>query len=867
MKFIRKCTLAIIILLQLIVIISCRTQSVPENQYLFTGSKFKYSDNKRKPFSDELENYVKQKPNRTLFIYIPFSLWFYNISDSKFDNLYTEYYSYTEKQRNQKLLDSLYVKYNFNDYVGKSRWLDRFFFRNGEAPVLLDNNTSFQSSQNINRFFVNHGWRKAIVKDSIIYNGTKKASILYDIKLGKPTRIDSLKYDIPDPEVRSLYEQNLPKTLILNKRRLDAFRLEKEIGRIENFMTNNGYYNFNELKDEVYYEADTSKNFYKVPLTLFIKKSGDSLNQKFKKFKFKKIDVVLANNSSEANSNYGTGKDVRTDSTTTAIHGYNIVNNRSDYKNRVITDLMVIENDKEYKALDIDNTKRKIYKGDNFNILSFTTEPITDSTLYAKLVMYPKKKHNFEFGFDAFHSKVLNFGISPRISYNLKNLFGNGENLNLSFGGTVGNMQSKQYDKKLFNASEISFQASLNIPRWLLPFNTENLIHKKYSPYTNLSFGISSQKNVGLDRRNYTGAFNYSLTPNQYITHKLTLWNLQFTQFMNPGNYFNLYSNDNIIRTEVYNLYFSQHPELTDLIAQWNNGTINDNAMSSLILNDANFISYLQNSNSNLYDNYELVELRRFRFTQNTLISSIGYEFIYDERTDKDKDNPLYFSFGAEFAGNLLSLFNKSLKKTITSNNKEIHTIFNVPYSQFMKFDFDIRKYWKVTSRATLTSRAFIGVGIPFGNSFSMPFDRNYSVGGSNDVRAWKAFGFGPGTSKLGTKDGFELAALENMKLLGSVEYRFPLNKSFEGAFFIDAGNIWATKKGDPNQFKLDEFYKELGIGGGAGLRYTISYFTLRFDLAYKFHDPTREEGDRWNFKYIRPLKDFQFQFAIGYPF
>ena len=62
------------------------------------------------------------------------------------------------------------------------------------------------------------------------------------------------------------------------------------------------------------------------------------------------------------------------------------------------------------------------------------------------------------------------------------------------------------------------------------------------------------------------------------------------------------------------------------------------------------------------------------------------------------------------------------------------------------------------------------------------------------------------------------------------------------------------------------KFYKQLGIGSGFGFRFNIAYVTLRLDLAYKIYDPNMPEGDRWNFKRIKPLQP-TFNFAFGYPF
>jgi outer membrane protein assembly factor BamA len=97
---------------------------------------------------------------------------------------------------------------------------------------------------------------------------------------------------------------------------------------------------------------------------------------------------------------------------------------------------------------------------------------------------------------------------------------------------------------------------------------------------------------------------------------------------------------------------------------------------------------------------------------------------------------------------------------------------------------------------------------------------------------------------------------LDNVKLTTNIEYRFPISKIVEGALFTDAGNIWSLKDtGIGDEFKFTKFYKQLGVGSGFGFRFNIAYVTLRLDLAYKIYDPNMPEGDRWNFKRIKPLQ------------
>lgn len=195
-------------------------------------------------------------------------------------------------------------------------------------------------------------------------------------------------------------------------------------------------------------------------------------------------------------------------------------------------------------------------------------------------------------------------------------------------------------------------------------------------------------------------------------------------------------------------------------------------------------------------------------------------------------------------------------------------TIFGLPYAQFIKFDIDARKYFKFNGNQTLVLRQFIGVGIPYGNSQDMPIIKSYFNGGSNDIRAWVAFGgLGPADSQVDER--VRTYMTDNLKLTTNIEYRIPFNKTYEGALFTDIGNTWSLRNyndGYGDEFKFNKFLKQVGIGSGFGLRLNIAYITARIDLAYKIYDPNKPDGDRWRVKYIQPFKP-TVNIAFGYPF
>ena len=87
----------------------------------------------------------------------------------------------------------------------------------------------------------------------------------------------------------------------------------------------------------------------------------------------------------------------------------------------------------------------------------------------------------------------------------------------------------------------------------------------------------------------------------------------------------------------------------------------------------------------------------------------------------------------------------------------------------------------------------------------------------------------------------------------------------------MDAGNIWTLRQYEEQpggQFKLHEFYKQIAVAYGLGLRLNFDFFILRFDMGMKAINPAYET-QREHFPVLHPNfgRDFTFHFAVGMPF
>ena len=197
------------------------------------------------------------------------------------------------------------------------------------------------------------------------------------------------------------------------------------------------------------------------------------------------------------------------------------------------------------------------------------------------------------------------------------------------------------------------------------------------------------------------------------------------------------------------------------------------------------------------------------------------------------------------------------------------YRIFNTPFSQFVKIELDYRFYFQMRKQSKLVYRFAGGIGKTLANLSVLPYEQSFFSGGPNGIRAWRARTLGPGGYDPSNSTA-RYDKIGDFQLESNIEYRFHIFKSFYGAWFVDAGNVW-TIRTDPNKlngnFELNRFYKEIAIGSGLGIRYDFSFFVLRLDAAVRVRDPQYAENNRWTFD-KKPLRSSTIlNFGIGYPF
>jgi outer membrane protein assembly factor BamA len=403
-------------------------------------------------------------------------------------------------------------------------------------------------------------------------------------------------------------------------------------------------------------------------------------------------------------------------------------------------------------------------------------------------------------------------GLALTASFTHRNIFKGGEILKISLHGGIelqilfNKKDTANSQINVVNNWDVGASVSLEFPRFLMPISHQ--VEKKYiHPKTIISSNFSYQHKTSLyDRIIINASIGYYWKLGKF-THQFFPMDLSIVK---------------IYPTEAFQ-------DILDRYSQ-------------------------SNSSRRLMYQY-----------QDHFISATRYNLIYENHYSENVKNYDYARLSAEIAGNILCAGFAAAKAP--KNDVGQYNIFGMPFSQYLRLEAEYRHYWTFSPYHLIAVRALAGFGYAYVNSKTLPYEKSFFSSGTNLIRAWLLYRLGPGSyydSRPLIEQYGDIVSVNN------IEYRFPIYKIVKGAAFVDFGNIWLRRKTDefPKGEFTKNFYKDIAVGAGIGLRLDFDYFVIRFDAAVPLRDPSGKYGgtSAWMADKLR-FQNIILKFGVGYPF
>ena len=560
--------------------------------------------------NDSLNNLFLQNKNST-FIGIPVGALIYTASKSNTDSIFD---NWLLKKRNKKKLTRLFSEKQVNQIREYYKSFNNWKKDNGEKLVLIDSSKTLESAKNLNSYFQNIGYLDNRVSFEIEDDKTKSffADINYKVSTGPQYYVGDVNSIIESKIIDSIYKNNIEKSFLIKNQIFRTKNFEFERDRLNRLFKNSGIYNFqiNSILFDV--EIDSAKNVYSLPIKVIIKDDN---------YKVHKIDKISVKSLKEVES----------------------LDLNSDF----------ISNQIKFKTGSVFNDSLRTITLQNFNKLDLFSFPSisyeylnkSSNSLEANIILNSKKKYGIGFGLDIKQSNIEDIGVSFENRFKTRNIFKNGENLEISASGSLGKSAN-------VTISQINYDLILRFPKFLFLKNNKALKSLDQRSFINL--GASNQRNIGLDRNSFKFDLNYSWSRKNNF-YNLSLSQVELIKNKNIQNYFNIYSNSYDIINEIAKDYaFNTNYFL--------NGNLKIPDGIDLFIDDALSIHSLTLSSED-YKQINYLNNRKKRLTTNNLIigSTFSISNNYETRYDKTNFNQWRIKF--QSAGALTNILIGNSKK------------------------------------------------------------------------------------------------------------------------------------------------------------------------------------------------------------
>ena len=636
-----------------------------------------------------------------------------------------------------------------------------------------------------------------------------RTTVSFDVRPGKVTRIDSMSYNIKQPELQRLAVADLSGALIKKGDPFARAAVASELDRLVILYRENGYMRI--TREELIGLWDTLDiELLKPTLDPFEQTQMLELLKKRRDNPSASLDITLRPGVDSSKlkkfyvGNITIFPDINFDTTgtlpkATKVKDVNVVTYRNIFKPRIFPQNIYFKHGEVYDQRNYFRTINRFNSLGSWRLVNIEQLPRGDQdTADFTIRLTPAKKYSFFANLEGSNNNNAVsgnlFGIAVNVGLQNRNFLraANQVNTNIRYGIETG--RDTATDVKFIQTRQLSLSHIIYFPRPIpaMPWIPEK-VRNTFRTVLSLNGAITERRALyNLNTVNGSWGYNFISRKKSFT---LRIPNIEWAQF------------DSKPRLDSI---FIDNPSLRNIF--------NDGLISSMILG-VNIPGTLRGNVNNLRLNGEASGL---------LLGMVKNKFL-------DENLYRFLKFDMDFAQKL----------------------------EFKNSTFVFHFFGGLGYELNSTTNPL--------KQYNLPFFRQYFAGGPNSMRAWGLRKLGPGSSNKSydlAPDRYGDVQLET-----NLEYRFPLFRgsgyAINGALFTDIGNIWFLKSA-PNRapeevIKLSRLFNDLAVGVGGGIRIDFSYFVIRLDYSIKAKDPSNMQN-RW-FSSKTWKEGDQFQLAISYPF
>lgn len=716
--------------------------------------------------------------------------------------------TYIQQHPNYRILGFIPFKlsvYNLSSKDTTNR-INRWLRNIGDEPVIFSQEDMEASCLQLSKALSNMGYMHAhIHADTTSHN--RRMLVTYNIKTNEPFYIDTILYDIPHHAIDSIVHSQ--PSFIQEGMLLDRSLLSQERDRLTSLIRKGGYYAFG--KEMITFNADTLSTTRAVDLTIKVlpmPSTQSDVPPSYDNHQVYRINEVFFVTDPSLTNIDLTRVDV---SNAERYKDFNIVYGDNRYLSPgAMVENCFIEPGDLYNPDMVERTytsfSRLTYlRNINIRFLPHSTDE-GEKLIDCYIFLSPGKSQSISAEIEGTNSEG-DLGVAAQLTYQHRNIFKGSELLTAEVRGAYESISGTFQGFINDHYTELGGRIGLKVPKLLFPFFSYDL-RRRIPATTEFDLSLNFQQRPEYTRIIAGGGWRYNWSRGEH-RHRLDLFDINY-------------------------VYLPQYME--------------------------GFFEQIAPTNPLLRYSYE-----------DHFIMSIGYNYYTSnipsstplQRTTLKNAYTLRTSI--ETAGNILY----GISNAIGSTNDDGYKIFGIRYSQYVKGNVDYSFLHNFSHRHSLAIHTGLGIGIPYGNSTVLPFEKRFYSGGANSVRGWSVRTLGPGSYNGQNNMNSFIYQCGDIRLDLSVEYRAKLFWKIESALFIDAGNIWtiADYETQPGGvFRFDKFYKEIAIAYGLGLRLNFDFVVIRADFGMKAYNPAKD-AVKWAIANPIFSRDFAWHLTIGYPF